>query len=132
MQNLSNFTPAQRDACLPVVDLMLECSEVARTEGVLALEKWQGKQESKFLRFIVMLVVDGVDPDLVLSMGRTLIESSGHEGAALLERMMLLEGLSSVQWGEHPHILEQKLLCMLGEAYLTRRGTFMVQSGKIY
>jgi len=121
MQNLSSFTPAQRDACLPIVSLMVECANVARTEGVLALEEWQAKQESKFLRFLVMLMVDGTDPELVKGMGKTLLESGGHEGEALLSRMMLLEGVLSVQWGEHPRYLEDKLLCMLGESYLIKR-----------
>jgi len=124
MTNFSDFTKEDRDACLPIVDLMLECTNVARKEGVLALEEFVLKKGHEFLTFAMMLVVDGTDPEFVKDILRTLINSENHTGRALLERTIISEGVLSVQAGENPRITETKLLCFLGERYLRDRGLF--------
>jgi hypothetical protein len=129
---LHNFTAEQKNACLPVVDLILEASNVAREQGILALEEWlQGKEP--FLAFMTLLVVDGTDPEQVASIGKTLVEAEPHEGVELLKRLLILEGMKSVQMGEHTRLLEAKLLAMLGEGYLMARGHMgnTAQDGKI-
>jgi hypothetical protein len=77
---------------------------------------------------MLMLVVDGTDPELVADIGKTLIEADGHTGEALLSRLIMMEGILSVQAGENPRIIEIKLLSMLGERYLTARGCIGVES----
>ncbi|MCL2203357.1 MAG: hypothetical protein FWB88_05415 [Defluviitaleaceae bacterium] len=130
MHILSGFTPAERDACLPIVDRMAVLAKLARTEGILALEEWCNTQEKDFLTFLLMMVVDGTDPAIVEDMGETLIDADGHTGEALLSRLMLLEGVQAIQMGMHPLLLEAKLLAMLGESYLISRGYYM--SGGIF
>ena len=49
--DLSIFTNEEREACLPIIDLMTECAIVARREGVLALEEFSIKKGNDFLTF---------------------------------------------------------------------------------
>jgi hypothetical protein len=121
MSVLSGFTRQEKEACLPIVDLMLECAETARKEGVLALEQWVTDKDP-FLKFVILLIVDGTDPELVQDIGETLIDSGGHTGSELLSRMMMMEGCLSVQAGDNPRIIVSKLLAMLGEQFLAARG----------
>jgi len=124
---LGSFTKEDRDACLPIINTLLSCGDKARREGVLALEDFVVKQDNDFLTFATMLIVDGTDPDLVKAITETLISSGNHSGSALLERLIIAEGVLSVQAGENPRIIEMKLLSMLGESYLKDRGHFPPQ-----
>lgn len=122
MSSLSEFTPIEREKCLPIINQMIEIANLTRKEGVLALEEWAKKHDNSFLTFLVMMVCDGIDPEFVKGIGETLLDSGGYKGEELLSRMMMIEGMLSVQAGENPRILEMKLLSMLGEKYLMARG----------
>lgn len=54
-----------------VIDNILNLSNIARKEGLLALEDAAGNIEDDFLKKGVMLVVDGTDPELVRSIMET-------------------------------------------------------------
>jgi hypothetical protein len=131
MSVLSGFTDKERDKCLPVVNQIVELANIARQKGVLALEEWAGKHDNTFVSFLLMLVCDGTDPQLVKSIGETLIESGGFKGEELLSRLMTVEGLLSVQAGENPRLIETKLYAMLGEKYMMAKGLFSTD-GKPY
>jgi hypothetical protein len=119
-----HFTEADRDACLPVIDSVLACSNNAMQHGVLALEKNILNQDNDFLTFAMMLIIDGTAPELVNGILETLINADNHTGYALLSRMIIKEGVLSIQAGEHPYLVELKLLSFLGERYLKQRGHF--------
>ena len=122
--NLGIFTHEEREACLPIVELMVECANVARKEGVLALEEFSINKGNDFLTFAMQLVCEGYHPDLVKSMLEILISTGNHSGSTLLERLIILEGVLSIQSGENPRVIETKLLCFLGEEYLRKRNLF--------
>ena len=124
MDNLSGFSRAEKDACLSIVDIIMQCTNISRKEGILGLEECLPGFGNDFLTFVMMLVVDGTEPELVKSIGETLINTENHSGSALLERKLILEGVLNIQVGEKPHIIEIKLLSMLGEDYLRKKGHF--------
>jgi len=119
---LKTFTKEEKDACLQIVDLLLDAANTARKNGVLALEEFVKNKNNDFFTFATMLVVDGTDPVLVKNIIEKLIYADDHKGSALLERILLMEGVLSIQAGENPRLIEAKLLSMLGEAYLKKRG----------
>lgn len=121
MAKLSSFTQQEKDACVPVIDLMVECANMARAKGVLALEEWVAGREP-FMVFLINLIVDGTDPEIVEDLGRTLIEADGHTGEELLRRLLIFEGVLGVQCGLNARLLDAKLSAMLGERFLTARG----------
>jgi hypothetical protein len=66
------------------------------------------------------MVVDAVEPRLVADVMQYTIIAGQYKGAALLERLLLAEGILSIQAGDNPRIIEYKLLSMLGEEYMER------------
>ena len=118
MFDLSSVTQEDKEKCLPIVDLMVKYCDMARKKGVLALEEVALNHEDYFFKFVLMLVVDGTDPELVMKMAYILINSGNHQGSALFERVLTMEGISSIQTGDSPHLLRAKLLCYFGESYL--------------
>lgn len=122
MSELSQFTQAEREACLPIIETIVELANLTRREGVLALEKYAYEREDDFFKFMLLLICDGTDPRKVEDMGKTLIESGGHSGTALLSRMLQLEGVLMVQTGMNPRIITAMLQCMLGEDFLDNLG----------
>jgi hypothetical protein len=120
------FNETEKKACLPVIDTLIKCANYARKEGVIALEKFAKAQGNDFLTFAMMLIVDGTDPELVKGILNTLIKADNHEGSAYLERVIITEGALSIQAGENPRIIETRLLCLLGEEFLRKRGFFPI------
>ncbi len=73
-----------------VADTLVNLSERARREGLLALEEELPKLENPLLRKGVMLVVDGTDPELVRSVllsDMSVRERESENEAGLLEAM---------------------------------------------
>jgi len=126
MINVSGFTREEKEACLPAIDALVGCCRITRIQGVLALEDFVHRHNNDFLTFAATLVIDGRDPDLVKGMLQTLISADDHTGSALLERLIITEGILNVQAGESPDLLEVKLLSMLGEDFLRQRNLFPV------
>ena len=116
------YTTADKDSCVPIIDLLVECAKIARFKGILELEEFAKEQGNDFLTFALMMVVDGTDPRLIKDILETLINADGHTGAELLQRTIIAEGVLSVQAGENPRITAMKLTCFLGEDYLRKAG----------
>jgi chemotaxis protein MotA len=69
---------------------IIELSNVARREGLLALEEASEKIEDEFLRKGVMLIVDGTDPELVrniLETELTFLEERHLDGKSVFDTM---------------------------------------------
>jgi chemotaxis protein MotA len=53
------------------VDMLIEIANIARREGILALEETVNNMEDPFIKKGIMLIIDGSDPELV----RTILET---------------------------------------------------------
>ena len=119
---------ADKDACLPIIDFMVKCLGVAKSKGVLALHELIKNQENEFITFAMGLIVDGYDPfcikDILQLLIRTEAQKETHTAKQHLERIIISEGVLSVQAGDEARLMEIKLLCYLGEDYLRDRGHF--------
>ena len=76
--NTKNFQPAQ------YIDQLVELAQIARKNGLLALEERANNQTDPFFKQAIMLIVDANDPDKVRSILENDIEcmSARHESAA--------------------------------------------------
>jgi hypothetical protein len=120
---------AEKDACLPVIALLLESIHISRRQGLLALQALVNQQEDNAFFVIMMsLVMDGADPLFVKSIGENLMFADGHTRGALLTRKIITEGALSVLAGENPRIAEIKMLSLLGEDYLMQRKSLFCDS----
>lgn len=71
-----------------IITKIIELANVARREGLLALEEAVGQVKDDFLKKGVMLIVDGTDPELVKSILETelsYIEGRHSEGKGLFD-----------------------------------------------
>ena len=128
-ENMSiRYTDADRDACLPIIDIMVNCAKNARSHGITNSEDFILRQKNDFLTYLMTLVIDGAAPTLVKGMGETLLKYSGYDRNEELERIIIIEGALSIQAGEHPYIIRAKLLTFLGEPYLKKKGFFPIDS----
>ncbi|MCL1999144.1 MAG: hypothetical protein FWG65_10300 [Turicibacter sp.] len=111
-------TTEEKAICVPVIDEVFRLANFARLEGVLALEEEGKKSENRLLQAGIRLVVDGTDPDLVRSILETYVITSGKVGAELLSQLIVCSGVLSLQQGENPTIILEKMFAFLGEEYM--------------
>ncbi len=74
------------------ISQLISLAEVARREGLLALDKGLGKMKDEFLRHGLQLVVDGVDPAVIREILETdlqAIEDRHRMGRRLFDQMAL-------------------------------------------
>jgi chemotaxis protein MotA len=70
------------------IEMLIEIANIARREGLLALEDAVGKIDSPFLKKGIMLVVDGADPELIKNVMEAeiyFIQDRHAQGQAMLE-----------------------------------------------
>jgi len=115
-----SFSRADRESCVPVIDKMMEYACLAREKGTDALKEKARQESSVFLKNAFVLIVNGVNPELVKDVLSVMISSVGYTGSALLERMIMSEGALSIQAGDDPRIIKIKLACLLGEDFLAK------------
>ncbi|MGN7457109.1 flagellar motor protein [Paenibacillus pasadenensis] len=71
-----------------IIERLVEMATIARRGGVLALETHAGKEDERFLRDGVLMVVDGTDPDLtreILELEIAAQERSHEQQAKIFE-----------------------------------------------
>jgi hypothetical protein len=106
---------SERLACLPLVEELVELANLARYEGLLVLEEKMAEMENDFLKSGIALIVDGTDPAIVRELMNFRAIASQEVGAPLLHKVIIIEGVLSIQAGENPRIVEERLYCYLGE-----------------
>lgn len=91
------FKPPQLDEAATIKDVM-DLSNIARKEGLLALEEAANNLEDEFLKKGVLLVVDGTDPELVRAIMETELDcmESRHK-----KNMTMWDNIASMgpAWG---------------------------------
>lgn len=83
------FTHKEEDPS-EVIEEMIELANIARKDGLLALEDYGNQTEDEFLKKSIMLIVDGTDPDLVRSILETeliFLEERHGQGQGILQTM---------------------------------------------
>jgi hypothetical protein len=81
--------------------------EIAQTEGILALEEIGQVADDKFMKSAIHLMVDGTEPDLIMDILKTWMNSLLHEQE--VKYLKVIEGIKAVQHGDNPRIIEKKL-----------------------
>lgn len=104
---------------LETFEKMMELTNISRKEGLLSLEETCNKLEdigsNIYLKTMIMLVVDGTDPELVeqLCLSRYFsLNLDGYEGVQYLAMMV---GSLAIQAGENPRIIEERLKALIPE-----------------
>ena len=102
-----------------VADLV-SLSVMARRNGLLSLIQVAEQRSSFLLSKGLQLVVDGVNPQVVRDIMENYIISGDYAGKDLLERCIILEGVTAIQQGFHPKVTKEFLLSFLGENHYAK------------
>lgn len=105
-------TREEKAGVLALIDLMLDMAEQARREGILSLESRPVPDE--LCRWGISMIVKGMSPEKSTERMLTRILAEGRRGRALLEGMIVIDGLMMVQSGTNPSEVYQKLTFYLG------------------
>jgi len=99
------------------MERMLELCNIARLEGLLALEEAvldiPAESAEEELKQLIMLLVDGTEPDIITEIGLSRYYSNLYADYEALRYFLFLVGTLSIQAGENPRIVEEKLKSML-------------------
>jgi len=102
---------------LDAVKRVIDLGYLARKEGLLALEEAVEYIENDsiegYLKQMIILVVDGTDPDMLKGIGLKRYYCSLISDYDALTQLIYLEGALSIQAGENPRIIEETLKVML-------------------
>ena len=105
---------------LDTIEIIKKCSMMARREGLLYLEEHSDELDDgfpgvKYLRHMIMLVVDGTDPELLEEVCICRYCSSKLSDYAALQYLIMLAGILDIQNRENPRVIEEKIKFMLPE-----------------
>ena len=112
------FTDAEKEECIPVLCRIVELAQIVRKHGLLAVGDVEiAKEQNFFLKHGLQLAFDATHPDIIREILQTIILSDAREGAELLSRMIIAQGIVSLALGETPHLIAYRLTGMLGEEH---------------
>jgi hypothetical protein len=111
----SKCSDTEKHQCMKLVADLVSLSVMARRNGLLSLIQVAEQRSSFLLSKGLQLVVDGVNPQVVRDIMENYIISGDYAGKDLLERCIILEGVSAIQQGFHPKVTKEFLLSFLGE-----------------
>ena len=117
------FTEEEMEIARAICKEFFSLSEKARREGLLALDDYLGEgivsssiggKYGEFAQILLKDVVDGINLSDIQQIGKTIAASSELSDGdnALFE--MIICGVSSIQVGDNPRILAQKLSAFTG------------------
>lgn len=110
-------TTNEKRECLELLSNILEFSAITRKYGLLRLESEIEKFDSNFMRKALQLIVEGVEPNYIRTILQNYIIVGDYKGKALLERVVITEGALSIQAGENPLLIREKLSSFFGEDF---------------
>jgi flagellar motor component MotA len=114
------FSRIEKDASKSVIETMFILANISRQDGVVSLANQSLVKLNTFLKMSFRMLIDGLDPSVVKDVLKAVIISGGYTGSELLKRLLMAEGVLSIQMGESPEIIKLKLCAMLGEEYVIR------------
>ena len=95
-----------------VIESIVTIAEVARAQGLLALEEIH-RSDNTFFQLGFQMIIDGTDPDIVHAILERTKTTALHQ---LDEKLsMMIEGLESVQAGDNPRVIEARLKAFLAD-----------------
>jgi hypothetical protein len=103
-----------KKSCVDILDFILEMSVQARKHGLLHLQKYIEMSKLYLLRKAISYVIDGIEPNVIYKILSTYVLAENCKGKDLLENILVIDGLLSIQAGVNPLILREMLSAYFG------------------
>lgn len=117
LKNTDKITKEQQDQMIEVIKEIIDLSNLARREGLLALEDLTKNMTSDLLKQLIILVVDGTFPHIIAEIGTNIYWTKSSKGPDAMMDYMYLRGMLGIQNGENPRILLEILLSLMPYAH---------------
>jgi len=107
----------KKDA-LDTLDKLLDLSEKAKSSGLLSLESEIDIVQPEIFKKSIQMLIDGIEPEYIKEILMNYTLCGGYKGKELLIRILIIEGILSIQQGIHTIIIREKLSSFFGEDYI--------------
>ncbi len=104
----------EKKECLQLLDLMISLSRKQHKQGLLSLESEVNEKSPFLLQKGILLMLSGTEPIVLREILNNYISSSNYSGKEFLSAILIKEGLLSIQMGEYPWDIKEKLVAFLG------------------
>jgi hypothetical protein len=108
----------EKEESIDLVERVLKYSIIYSDEGTDYLAEESKYIEDPFLKLALELVIEKTDPNEVQSILSRHIISGDYHGKDFLQKMIILEGISAIQYKYSPYIVIEILLSLFGEDYI--------------
>ncbi len=109
----------EKEECLELVEKIIKYSIIYKEEGLSALAVEMKTNDDSFLNLGIELLIEETDPNEVQSILFRHILAGDYHGKEFLQKMIILEGIYSIQIGLSNSILVEILLSLFGEEYIS-------------
>ncbi|MCL2618490.1 MAG: hypothetical protein FWD98_05505 [Defluviitaleaceae bacterium] len=112
------FTDEEKQLCLPTAYKMINLSFFVKMHGIISLEEATA-HDSEFTKMCAELFLScNADDEIIEKVFCYIVMADGHTGAALLERLIIAQGLSLLRDPHNPNYTPFVIASILGEKYL--------------
>ncbi|MDF2520338.1 MAG: AraC family transcriptional regulator [Clostridia bacterium] len=108
---------AEKQECLKLMDVIISLSKKAHMRGLLSLESEISDRFPFLLRKGIDLMLYGMEPLVLQEVLDTYISAGNYSGKELLSRLLIRNGILSIQMGEYPWVIREKLSSYFGEEF---------------
>jgi len=108
----------EKDGMMKLIAEIISLCNVARRCGLLELEEMQNKLSCDFLKIGIRLLLKGIDPTTIEDTMLKTVYAENFKGAELFKRLIIIEGVLSIQGGDDSQVIKTKLFSMFGEEKL--------------
>jgi hypothetical protein len=122
LHNQEIYSKEDKEKCLPTIYRLIDLAEMARREGVLAMEASMTDEPDPMLKIGIHLIVDGTAPEVVERILQNIIAAEAYKGYDKLKSLLIMSGVLMIQAGENPNLIVMSLASMLGIEYIEKLG----------
>jgi AraC family transcriptional regulator len=115
--NKTSCSTEDKLKCLQVLDIIITLSKKAHREGLLSLESEVSNHYPFLLQKGLDLLLYGTEPFELRALLDNYIHTGNFTGKELLSRILIKEGIMSIQIGEYPWVVREKLSSFFGEDF---------------
>jgi len=122
----------EKQKSIKLLFIILSIGKKAHLEGLLSIENDIKHIEDEFLKHGLQLVVNGTDPDDIQEILSNHVTFCKHTGKRLLEMLIIVSGVLSIQGGETLELLSLKMASYLGDMGLNLVNNCIFRNAHIY
>lgn len=124
LKNVDNISNHQQNQVIDAAKTIMKLADLARKEGLLALEDMIDTITSDYLKQLIILVVDGTFPEIIIEIATNIYWTNASDGVNSMVDYIYLRGMLSIQNGENLRVLDKLLMSLmpskLSQEYLSQ------------